>query len=59
MAAEEFSSKIPLRRSFIKRQEKEAARVIDGNPISVEHAEIMDMLKAIANKVEYAENKEA
>lgn len=46
-------------RSFIKRQEKEAARVIDGNPISVEHAEIMDMLKAIANKVEYAENKEA
>ena len=46
-------------RSFIKRQEKEAARVIDGNPLSGEHAEIMDMLKAIANKVEYAENKEA
>ena len=46
-------------RSFIKRQEKEAARVIDGTPITVEHAEIMDMLKSIANKVEYAEKKEA
>ena len=46
-------------RSFIKRQEKEAARVIDGQAIAVEHAEIMDMLKAIANKVEYAEKKEA
>ena len=44
-------------RSFIKRQEKEASRVIDGKPITVEHAEIMDMLKAIANKVEYAETK--
>ena len=46
-------------RSFIKRQEKEAARVIDGQPIAVEHAEILDMMKAIANKVEYAEKKEA
>ena len=44
-------------RSFIKRQEKEAARFIDGAPITVEHAEIMDMLKAIANKVEYAQVK--
>lgn len=44
-------------RSFIKRQEKEAARVIDGKAIAVEHAEIMGMLKAIANKVEYAETK--
>jgi hypothetical protein len=40
-----------------QQQQEEAARVIDGNPISVEHAEIMDMLKAIANKVEYAEAK--
>ena len=46
-------------RSFIKRQEKEVARVIDGQPITVEHAEILDMMKAIANKVEYAEKKEA
>ena len=46
-------------RSFIKRQEKEVARVIDGQPIVVEHAEILDMMKAIANKVEYAEKKEA
>ena len=41
-------------RHFIKRMEKEAAKEIDGQKITVEHAELLDTLKAIANAKEYA-----
>lgn len=46
-------------RSFIKRMEKEASREINGEKITVEHAEILTKLAVLANDAEYAEKKEA
>lgn len=40
-------------RHFIKRMEKEAAREIDGKKITVEHADLLTKLAAIANATEY------
>ena len=41
-------------RSFLKRMEKEAAKEIDGKKITVEHAELLTQLAAIANDKQYS-----
>ena len=41
-------------RTFIKRMEKEAAKEIDGKKMNVDHAELLDAVKALANSTEYA-----
>ncbi|OHD24075.1 MAG: hypothetical protein A2Y38_14650 [Spirochaetes bacterium GWB1_59_5] len=54
--AKEVSSSLDMLdslRHFIKRMEKEASREIDGKPVTVEHAELLTKLSAIANDKEY------
>lgn len=41
-------------RGFIKRMEKEAELEVDGKKRTVEHAELLAKVKALANDVEYA-----
>ena len=55
--AKEVSSTLDMLESlrhFIKRMEKEASREIDGQKVTVEHAELLSKLAAIANDKEYA-----
>jgi hypothetical protein len=54
--AKEVSSSLDVLeslRGFLKRMEKEATREIDGQKITVEHAELIGKLAAIANAAEY------
>lgn len=54
--AKEVSSSLDMLdalRGFIKRMEREAAKEIDGKKVTVEHAEVLANLKALANSVEY------
>lgn len=45
-------------RSFIKRMEREAAKEVDGKKVTVEHAELLTQIKALANNTEYAKDAE-
>lgn len=42
-------------RGFIKRMEREAAKEIDGQKVTVEHADLITKLTALANAVEFVE----
>lgn len=44
-------------RSFIKRMEREAAKEIDGQKVTVEHADLITKLSTLANAVEFVEAK--